>query len=146
MSDLSYPVGRYQSRDKLSAAERREMIDQIAAAPQRLRDAGYAPFIAVLRANMRDAGALRIDHVMGLLRLYWVPAGAPPARGAYVQYPLEDLLGIHKIELLAFQGIDDGNPPTSRKANPIFRNLQTLHAISGFLSRQAPETPPHSEI
>ncbi|MGH8801717.1 MAG: 4-alpha-glucanotransferase, partial [Casimicrobiaceae bacterium] len=42
--------------------------------PQRLRDAGYEPFIAILRANMRDAGALRIDHVMGLLRLYWVPS------------------------------------------------------------------------
>jgi (1->4)-alpha-D-glucan 1-alpha-D-glucosylmutase len=66
--------------------------------PQRLRDAGYAPFIAVLRANMRDAGALRIDHVMGLLRLYWVPAGAPPARGAYVRYPFEDLLGILALE------------------------------------------------
>jgi (1->4)-alpha-D-glucan 1-alpha-D-glucosylmutase len=66
--------------------------------PQRLRDAGYAPFIAVLRANMRDAGALRIDHVMGLLRLYWVPAGAAPARGAYVRYPFEDLLGILALE------------------------------------------------
>ncbi|HEY9381646.1 MAG TPA: 4-alpha-glucanotransferase, partial [Burkholderiales bacterium] len=66
--------------------------------PQRLRDAGYAPFIAVLRANMRDAGALRIDHVMGLLRLYWVPAGATPARGAYVRYPFEDLLGILALE------------------------------------------------
>ena len=40
-----------------------------------LRDAGYAPFIATLRANMRSAGALRIDHVMGLMRLFWVPRG-----------------------------------------------------------------------
>ena len=66
--------------------------------PQRLRDAGYAPFIAVLRANMRDVGALRIDHVMGLQRLYWVPAGATPAGGAYVRYPFEDLLGILALE------------------------------------------------
>jgi (1->4)-alpha-D-glucan 1-alpha-D-glucosylmutase len=66
--------------------------------PQRLHDAGYAPFIAVLRANMRDVGALRIDHVMGLLRLYWVPAGAPPARGAYVRYPFDDLLSILALE------------------------------------------------
>jgi (1->4)-alpha-D-glucan 1-alpha-D-glucosylmutase len=66
--------------------------------PQRLRDAGYAPFIAVLRANMRDVAALRIDHVMGLLRLYWVPAGAAPARGAYVRYPFDDLLGILALE------------------------------------------------
>ena len=66
--------------------------------PKRLRDAGYAPFIAVLRANMRDVGALRIDHVMGLQRLYWVPGGATPVGGAYVRYPFEDLLGILALE------------------------------------------------
>ncbi len=48
--------------------------------PERLRAAAYAPFIATLRANMRHAGALRIDHVMGLLRLFWVPPGSTPAR------------------------------------------------------------------
>ncbi len=66
--------------------------------PQRLRESGYAPFIATLRANMRNAGALRIDHVMGLLRLYWVPSGATPADGAYVRYPLDDLLGLLALE------------------------------------------------
>jgi len=66
--------------------------------PQCLRDAAYAPFIATLRANMRGAGALRIDHVMGLLRLYWVPSGATPAHGAYVRYPLADLLGLLALE------------------------------------------------
>ncbi|MCC7327644.1 MAG: 4-alpha-glucanotransferase [Burkholderiales bacterium] len=66
--------------------------------PQRLSDAGYAPFLATLRASMRDAGALRIDHVMGLMRLYWVPAGAEPAQGAYVRYPFEDLRGLLALE------------------------------------------------
>jgi 4-alpha-glucanotransferase len=66
--------------------------------PQRLRDAGYAPFIETLRANMRHAGALRIDHVMGLLRLYWVPASATAAAGAYVGYPLDDLAGLLALE------------------------------------------------
>ena len=66
--------------------------------PTRLRDAGYAPFIATLRANMRFAGALRIDHVMGLMRLYWVPSGATPAYGAYVHYPLDDLAGLLALE------------------------------------------------
>jgi len=66
--------------------------------PQCLRESGYAPFIATLRANMRNAGALRIDHVMGLLRLYWVPSGATPAAGAYVRYPLDDLLGLLALE------------------------------------------------
>jgi (1->4)-alpha-D-glucan 1-alpha-D-glucosylmutase len=66
--------------------------------PQRLREAKYAPFIATLRANMRHAGALRIDHVMGLMRLYWIPAGRTAAEGTYVHYPFEDLLGIVALE------------------------------------------------
>ena len=66
--------------------------------PHRLRETAYAPFIAVLRANMRHCGALRIDHVMGLMRLFWVPAGLSPGQGAYVSYPLEDMLGIVALE------------------------------------------------
>lgn len=67
-------------------------------APQRLRDCAYAPLIATLRANMSRAGALRIDHVMGLSRLYWVPRGMTPAQGGYVRYPLDDMLGIVALE------------------------------------------------
>ena len=66
--------------------------------PHQLVDAAYAPFIELLRANMRDAGALRLDHVMGLQRLFWVARGLPMAEGAYVLYPFEDLLGILALE------------------------------------------------
>ncbi|HYP67063.1 MAG TPA: 4-alpha-glucanotransferase [Thiobacillaceae bacterium] len=66
--------------------------------PDRLQEAGYAPYIAMLRANMRIAGALRVDHVMGLMRLYWVPPGMPGDQGAYVSYPFRDLLGILVLE------------------------------------------------
>ncbi len=66
--------------------------------PDAMRERGYAPFIAVLRANMRRAGALRIDHVMGLARLFWVPRGGTPEAGGYVAYPFEDLLGIVALE------------------------------------------------
>lgn len=66
--------------------------------PTALRAGGYAGFIAVIRANMRHAAALRIDHVMGLQRLYVVPAGGSPRSGAYVRYPLDDLLGILALE------------------------------------------------
>lgn len=52
------------------------------------------PLAADLGANMRHAGALRIDHVMGLRRLFWIPAGAAPEAGAYVSYPLERMLDV----------------------------------------------------
>lgn len=66
--------------------------------PETLRERGHEPFVLALRANMRHAGALRIDHVMGLMRLYWVPRGATAREGAYVRYPLDELLAIVALE------------------------------------------------
>jgi len=66
--------------------------------PRALRDQAYRPFIRTLRANMRAAGALRIDHVMGLMRLFWVPPECSPEQGSYVAYPFDDLLGILALE------------------------------------------------
>jgi 4-alpha-glucanotransferase len=63
-----------------------------------LREEGYRSFIELVRANMRHAGGLRIDHVMGLQHLYWVPQGQKPSAGAYVRYPLDDLVGILALE------------------------------------------------
>lgn len=66
--------------------------------PRVLRERAYAPFIELLRANMRHAGALRIDHVMGLMRLFCIPAGMPSSEGTYMQYPFEELLGVLALE------------------------------------------------
>ncbi|AHG19998.1 4-alpha-glucanotransferase [Chania multitudinisentens RB-25] len=59
---------------------------------------GYQPFIDLLRANMTSCGALRIDHVMALLRLWWIPYGETADCGAYVKYPVEDLLALLALE------------------------------------------------
>ncbi len=66
--------------------------------PWELRAAGYEPYIATLRAAMAHAGGLRVDHVMGLFRLFWVPVGSEPSRGTYVRYPWRDLLGLLCLE------------------------------------------------
>ena len=66
--------------------------------PRRLEELAYEPFIALLRANMRASGALRIDHAMGLMRLFWIPPDMPAAEGTYVHYPLRDLLAILALE------------------------------------------------
>lgn len=62
--------------------------------PHRLKAAGYGPFRETIRALLRHAGGLRIDHVMGLFRLYWIPKGMGPDRGAYVRYDHEELLSV----------------------------------------------------
>jgi 4-alpha-glucanotransferase len=63
-----------------------------------MREQGYRSFIELLRANMAHSGAIRIDHAMALQRLYWIPASAGAVDGSYVQYPMEDLLGIVALE------------------------------------------------
>jgi 4-alpha-glucanotransferase len=66
--------------------------------PERLRASGYQLFIDTLRANLPPGGMLRMDHVMGLFRLLWIPQGAEAARGAYVTYPARELLAILALE------------------------------------------------
>lgn len=66
--------------------------------PRALHQHGFAPFLATMRAAMRNAGGMRIDHVMGLSRLWVIPEGAPAKDGVYLSYPLEDMLRLAALE------------------------------------------------
>ncbi len=66
--------------------------------PWRLRAAAYEPFAQTVRAAFRHGAGLRIDHVMGLFRLFWIPTGMGPAHGVYVRYPHADLLDVLALE------------------------------------------------
>lgn len=66
--------------------------------PDRLAEVGYTPFRDMLRAIFRHAGGVRIDHILGLFRLWWIPVGAGADRGAYVTYDAEAMLGVLLLE------------------------------------------------
>ncbi|WP_025127486.1 4-alpha-glucanotransferase [Pseudomonas sp. PH1b] len=76
-----------------------------AFSPEGLQRHGFRAFIEMLRANFAHAGGLRIDHVMGLQRLWVIPLGAPPSDGAYLYYPVDDLLRLLTLESHRHQAI-----------------------------------------
>ncbi|MEO8317901.1 MAG: 4-alpha-glucanotransferase [Bradyrhizobium sp.] len=85
-----------------------------------LEQQSFAPFAEMLRAAMRHAGAIRLDHVLGLKRLYLVPHGFSPADGVYVQMPFEALLAVTAQESVASKcvviGEDLGTVPEGFRA------------------------------
>ena len=66
--------------------------------PRAMEANGFAPFLATLRAAMRHIGGIRVDHAMGLARLWLIPEGASPADGAYLNFPVSDLLRLLALE------------------------------------------------
>jgi 4-alpha-glucanotransferase len=71
---------------------------QIPWRPDKLAECAYEPFKQMLRKLMRNAGGVRIDHIMGLFRLWWVPDGMRPTQGAYVHHDHEAMVGILALE------------------------------------------------
>ena len=68
--------------------------------PWKLRKAHFEPFVETLRSTAKHAAGLRLDHVMGLFRLFWIPPGAHASGGAYVRYPAREMLAILALESL----------------------------------------------
>ncbi|MBK8447802.1 MAG: 4-alpha-glucanotransferase [Micropruina sp.] len=66
--------------------------------PDRLAELSYAPFRNMVAGILRHSGGIRVDHIMGLFRLWWVPAGMTPTQGTYVRYPHEAMVGILVLE------------------------------------------------
>jgi 4-alpha-glucanotransferase len=66
--------------------------------PDQLVDHAYEPFRALVNAVLRHAGGVRVDHIIGLFRLWWIPKGAPPTDGTYVRYDHEAMIGVLALE------------------------------------------------
>lgn len=101
--------------------------------PWKLRSAGYQPFIDTIRASLRSAGGLRIDHVMGLFRLWWIPQGASPVDGAFVRNRSDDLLAILALEShragAVVVGEDLGTVLTSARRSLAARNVLSYRLL-----------------
>lgn len=76
-----------------------------AFSPEGLQRHGFRAFIEMLRANFAHAGGLRIDHIMGLQRLWVIPKDAPPSEGAYLQFPIDDMLRLLTLESHRHQAV-----------------------------------------
>jgi 4-alpha-glucanotransferase len=116
--------------------------------PHRLRAAGYGPFVDTIRANLAHAGGLRIDHVLGLFRQWWVPDGASPADGAYVRQPTEELLAVLAIESHRAGAIVIGED-LGTVAPGVRRRLASANVLStrlGYFERRPPARWPHRSL
>lgn len=114
--------------------------------PMALRAAGYEPFARAVRSAVSGAAGIRLDHVMGLERLFWIPPGGSPADGVYVRYDLQELLDVVAIEsdrAGAFViGEDLGTVPTTVRMASAERGLLGYRVME--LDDAHPDTYPHN--
>lgn len=110
----------------------------------RLRRSAYRPFIETLRAQLRHAGGLRIDHVLGLFRLWCIPAGSDATEGAYVHLPTDELLEIVALESVragaVVIGEDLGTVPAG--VRPALRRRRILSTRLALFERVPPASYP----
>jgi len=120
--------------------------------PGRIREQGYGYFIACLRHHMRFPSILRIDHVLGLHRLFWIPKGMEPEQGVYVRYPTDDLYAIIALESHRNETIVEGEdlgtvPPYVRpamKRHGLYRSYVLQYELSSDSAKGARAVPSRS--
>ncbi len=101
--------------------------------PDALRARGYDPLKQILRANMPVGGGIRIDHVMWALRQFWIPRGRSCAEGVYVEFPLDEILAVIRIESARRRciviGEDLGTVPRGFRAKLRTAGLYTMSVV-----------------
>jgi 4-alpha-glucanotransferase len=101
--------------------------------PEKIREQGYRYVIDYLRHHLQHAGMLRVDHVMGLHRLFWVPKGLDASQGVYVHYQAEELYAILALESHRYQSIivgeDLGTVPSYVRPKMAKHNLQRMYVV-----------------
>lgn len=111
--------------------------------PAEARASGHEEWALALRAHASVCGVLRLDHVLGLQRLFWIPEGASPTEGVYVRQPLDELLAVLAVEAhrggAAVVGEDLGT------VDPEVRRAMARHGVAGMYIAQfaVPPEPPH---
>jgi 4-alpha-glucanotransferase len=110
--------------------------------PDRLKDRGYELFIQTIRKNMKHSGAIRIDHALGLFRLFWIPYGMNPKEGAYIGYPTDDLLRIIALESVRNKTvvIAEDLGTIGENVRETLRRFQMLSCRLFYFERNYPET------
>lgn len=106
--------------------------------PGRMQEQGYDYYIGCLRHHLRYADVLRIDHVLSLHRLFWIPKGASPGQGVYVRYPAEELYAIVALEShrhrTAIVGEDLGTVPREVRRSMARHGLRRMYVVPFELS------------
>jgi 4-alpha-glucanotransferase len=112
--------------------------------PARLRKARMEPFVRTVRDGLRHAGGIRVDHVLGLFRLWWVPHGLGPADGAYVRYPVDELLAVLAIESARAGALVIGEDlgTVERGVRNTLRRWGLLSTRLAYFERRPPATYP----
>jgi 4-alpha-glucanotransferase len=116
--------------------------------PHLARADDHRAFVETVRAGLRHAGGLRIDHVLGLFRMWWVPSGADPRDGAYVRYPVDELLAILAIESARagaiIVGEDLGTVPRGVRSRLARANVLSTRLL--YFERRPPATYPRRAL